>query len=207
MSNKTLTVAKSKVTGNIHVRKKTKKTYNNMIKNGSFENSALVTGDATTGWIYNSDSQYWGIIASAMGSNAARKDTCAYNNQHLKQRVTLYENNIYYFYFHAMSHSGTQNVYSDISKDGVSATGTVSVSAVTGANGGYKRGSSRFTVDTKSSWYYVNLAWNTNSTSIHLDGVGVVNLTEIFGSGNEPSKAWCDQWINVHDNSKINTYV
>lgn len=38
----------------------------------------------------------------------------------------------------------------------------------------------------------------TNTTSIALQEVVLVNLTQIFGKGNEPSKDWCDENINYN---------
>ena len=206
-SSKKLTVAASHISGNLHVRKRTKKTYTNIIKNGSFENSSLTTGNVSTGWAFNSDGSYWARHASSIGSYAARKEICSYDNQHIKQAVSLTANNVYYFFYYAISEGATQIVNSDINLSGTSVTGTVSVSAVNGSNGGFQRSSKIFTASKTSSAYNVNMAWNKNTIPVRIDGVGVVNLTQIFGAGYEPPKAWCDEWISINNNTTVATYI
>ena len=34
-------------------------------------------------------------------------------------------------------------------------------------------------------------------------GIGIVDLTAVFGSGNEPNLDWCDQNINYFDGQMI----
>ena len=41
------------------------------------------------------------------------------------------------------------------------------------------------------------------SDAVNVGGVGLVDLTAAFGSGNEPSLEWCNANINYFDNSTI----
>ncbi|MBE6161808.1 MAG: hypothetical protein E7158_06290 [Firmicutes bacterium] len=35
----------------------------------------------------------------------------------------------------------------------------------------------------------------------YVDGIGMVDLTEAFGAGNEPTQQWCDENIEYFDGS------
>ena len=55
----------------------------------------------------------------------------------------------------------------------------------------WNRGSAIYTSDfTGTNTISVNFAETSNYT--YVDGVTVIDLTAAFGSGNEPTKAWCD---------------
>ena len=57
---------------------------------------------------------------------------------------------------------------------------------------------------------YYNVADSTSSDGVarecYADGVVVIDLTESFGSGNEPSKEWCDENIDYFDGSTVVYY-
>ena len=59
---------------------------------------------------------------------------------------------------------------------------------------------SSVTVDTylNKTWVLRNFTYS-NTSPIYADGVTVIDLTETFGAGNEPSKEWCDQNISYFD--------
>lgn len=38
---------------------------------------------------------------------------------------------------------------------------------------------------------------------MYVDAVMLIDLTEAFGSGNEPTKEWCDENISYFDGSTI----
>lgn len=45
---------------------------------------------------------------------------------------------------------------------------------------------------------------NTDGQWLFIDNVVMVNLTATFGAGNEPSKEWCDKYINYFEGSTTN---
>lgn len=57
---------------------------------------------------------------------------------------------------------------------------------------------------------YYNVADSVSSDGVarecYADGVVVIDLTEVFGSGNEPSKEWCDENIDYFDGSTVVYY-
>ena len=54
------------------------------------------------------------------------------------------------------------------------------------------------------SWYVRNFMVNATTNS-YVDEVMIVDLTETFGAGNEPTKEWCDENINYFEGTTIIT--
>ena len=52
------------------------------------------------------------------------------------------------------------------------------------------------------SWYVRNFMVNATTNS-YVDEVMIVDLTETFGAGNEPTKEWCDENINYFEGTRI----
>ena len=52
------------------------------------------------------------------------------------------------------------------------------------------------------SWYVRNFMVNATTNS-YVDEVMIVDLTETFGAGNEPTKEWCDENINYFEGTTI----
>ena len=54
-----------------------------------------------------------------------------------------------------------------------------------------------YNIDTQNYWDYFRIAFGISASTINdemdIKEVFLVNLTETFGRGNEPSKAWCDE--------------
>ena len=66
--------------------------------------------------------------------------------------------------------------------------------------------SSIITVDAVNGSSYVCRSFDVNNTgAVWADGLMIVDLTEAFGSGNEPTKHWCDE--NIPFFTKPNSYV
>ena len=47
----------------------------------------------------------------------------------------------------------------------------------------------------------ISVNFQNSTDNIIVDGIGVIDLTLAFGSGNEPNKTWCDQNIGYFDGS------
>lgn len=53
------------------------------------------------------------------------------------------------------------------------------------------------------SWGIRHFTVNQNGGNLYTDGHFIINLTSTFGSGNEPSKAWCDAYYNFAQSAFI----
>lgn len=78
--------------------------------------------------------------------------------------------------------------------------GNSSKKFVVDGNWNYVSDVSSVTVDTylNKTWILRNFTYSITSP-VYADGVTVIDLTETFGAGNEPSKEWCDQNISYFD--------
>ena len=62
--------------------------------------------------------------------------------------------------------------------------------------------SSIVTVDAVNGSSYICRSFDVNNTgAVWADGLMIVDLTEAFGSGNEPTKQWCDEHIPFFDDT------
>lgn len=174
-SNYVLTIPN--VNGNIHVRKYGKYTITNMVTNGSFENDF-------TGWNIFGNSSYWSTPnISIFGSKSGSRKSSGAQGNFLLQPLNWQEGHKYYWYFFAIALSD-QRMLADITNKG----GAIDFTAMPDV---WNRGSAIYTSDfTGTNTISVNFAETSNYT--YVDGVTVIDLTTAFGSGNEPTKAWCD---------------
>lgn len=56
---------------------------------------------------------------------------------------------------------------------------------------------------TAGSWIIRHFTVNQNGGDLYTDGHFIVNLTATFGSGSEPSKAWCDAYYSFPTSSFV----
>lgn len=177
------------VDGDIHIRKLTKYTIVNKVKNGSFENGL-------TGWtiIGGSSSATWRETnISHFGSKAYYRDASAYGVNYLRQTLSFTNGHKYYFFAHGICTS-EQDFYADIAYK----NSHITFKAVPYK---YNKGSVIYTADfTGDNYIHINFAKTTDSVIV--DGIGMVDLTAAFGAGNEPNLTWCNANINYFDGSK-----
>ena len=193
MSGSTLTVNSSSISGNINIRKKTKKTFTNIIINGSFENGL-------NNWTINGDQSSWYPTTIAKyGSNAYYRTSSSlplYN--YISQSVSWIKDNKYYYFVHGIS-TTNQNLYCDVANRG----GNIKVTVVPHY---WKRGSVIFS-PTFSGNNTISVNYAETTDNVIVDGIGLINLTQIFGAGQEPPLSWCDLLIDIYDNSNITIYM
>ena len=176
-------------------------TLTNLVKNGSFE----------------SDLNNWTKIgtASALGIDTyfhpygsksyVRTAVSVTSQTYLQQMINLTNGHIYYIRGRGHTNGSTgstsaQNITFDFNNTGITATALVEPVAVKviSARGTYSG-------TTQQVGFHVNYAKTTLPT--YLDGMAVIDLTAAFGSGNEPTKAWCDENIDYFDGSKVFKYI
>ena len=118
----------------------------------------------------------------------------SHGTNYLRQSISFTKNNVYYFFASSVCTS-VQPFHADI----VNTTSNISFNAIPE---NWRRGSVLYTsTATESRNIHINFGEITDNVIV--DGIGMVNLTSAFGSGNEPSKEWCDSNINYFDGSMV----
>ena len=192
MSGSTLTVNSSSISGNINIRKKTKKTFTNIIKNGSFENGL-------NNWTINGNQSSWYPTTIAKyGSNAYYRTSSSSSYNYITQSVSWIKDNKYYYFAHGIA-TTNQNLYCDVTNRG----GSIKVTVVPHY---WKRGSVIFS-PTFSGNNTISVNYAQTTDNVIVDGIGLINLTQIFGAGQEPPLSWCNLLIDIYDNSNITIYM
>ena len=186
-SNYKLTL--KKVSGKVHIRKLTKYTITNLVKNGSFESGL-------TNWsIIGSSTSWHETSIFHFGAKAVYRDASSQGINYIQQKLSFTKGHKYYFFAYAICTS-EQQFFADI------ATKSGSEITFKAIPTSYKRGSVVYTANfTGTNAINVNFAATTDSVIV--DGVGMVDLTAAFGSGKEPSKSWCDSNIKYFDSSTV----
>ena len=181
-SNYTLTIPS--VTGNIHIRKLKKYTLKNLVINGSFEkglNNWNIVGNKES-WLYTKIFHF--------GSAAYYRIPSSNGWNYLTQSI-YWKNGHKYYYFAYTICNTNQDFVSDITNRG----GSIKITSVPYE---YRKGSALYTSNfTGNNNISINFAKITDNVIV--DGIGVIDLTEAFGAGNEPDLAWCDANINYFD--------
>ena len=180
------TVTLTNVTADVHIRQLKKYTITNMVKNGSFE-------EGLTNWMETGTEGSWHQVNISMhGSYGYYRIPSASQYNYIRQVISWISSHKYYYYGYAIS-STTQRFTSDVTNKGGMFTVTTGPSSWT-------KGSVIYTPDfTGDNTISVNFQNSTDN--IIVDGIGVIDLTLAFGSGNEPNKTWCDQNIGYFDGS------
>ena len=185
-SNYVLTI--KNVNGNIHVRKLSKYTIYNMVTNGSFE-------DGLNGWSFSGYSSEWGTVKIPYhGTYCAYRYPNKSQYNFIMQNMSFISGHTYYFYAFAISSTPQAFVCDITSKGG-------SFSVMTNGSS-WTRGSSIYKANFTGT-NNISINWGGTTDAVNVDGVGLVDLTAAFGSGNEPSLEWCNANINYFDNSTI----
>ena len=185
-SNYILTI--NNVDGAIHVRKLTKYTITNLVKNGSFENNltnwSINDGGSLSYWVQTPTAKY--------GSKAYFRKPSAHIRNYITQSITWTNGHKYYYFAYGYC-TTNQTLALDVANKG----GSIKIAV---GNSKWTKGGTIFKPNfSGSNVISVNYAESTGYT--YVDGIGVVDLTAAFGSGNEPDLAWCDANINYFDGS------
>ena len=163
-------------------------TITNMIINGSFE-------DGLTGWTIEGDNNTNSIVSdvSLIGSNSFKRGiTDKEATNYLSQQIDwIKDHKYYYFMYGYINSNGQQTLYADIFMKGYA----IKMEADSNS---FKRGSSIYTPTTTEK-RGISFNWNANNVETFVDGLALIDLTETFGAGNEPTKEWCDKNIPYFD--------
>lgn len=185
-SNYILTI--NNVDGAIHVRKLTKYTIKNLVKNGSFENNL-------TNWTINAggDLSYWvQTTTRKYGSKAYYRKPSSLIRNYITQSITWTNGHKYYYFAYGYC-TTNQTLALDVANKG----GSIKIAV---GDKVWRKGGTIFKPNFSGSHVIsVNYAESTGYT--YVDGIGIVDLTAAFGSGNEPDLAWCNENINYFDGS------
>lgn len=186
----------------------------NMIENGSFETDN-VTWTAWTATLERDSSKY-------LAGSHSLKATAVQNNSSVGTifKYKVYLGHIYYASANIIPYNFNHNITlrfgypSDTDSGGNTAYGAYIRNNTIGTtkNTNFDKVTYLYTFDKQtakfeadgSTFNTITIWNNTNKTSntgeyYNVDDVLVVDLTETFGAGNEPSKEWCDQNISYFD--------
>ncbi len=171
----------------------------NLVQNGSFEN---VSEDQLSAppWIFTSGILNHDTMKYRSNYNLYCNDTSTTAHCWNKQTISINKNEVVYISVIAYYILGTEGGV-------VAITNTSSL----------KSRSLPFQTDTKDKWirntfitttpdFMDNLQIGTSAGktgTVYIDEIMIVNLTEVFGSGNEPDKEWCDNHIDYFEGTTI----
>lgn len=176
------------VDGHIHIRKLGKYSIVNLVNNGSFENGL-------TGWrLIGSSNSWYATNIAAYGSNAYYRIPSEKFENYLSQNISWIEGHTYYYFAHSICTSEQKFVIDVYLKGGLK--------TITSVPTGYRRASILYTADF-SGENAISINFDTTTDNVIVDGIGIVDLTAAFGSGNEPDLDWCDQNIDYFDGEMI----
>lgn len=172
-------------------------TMTNLVTNGSFEGGV-------TSWVKGVANDYMQINTNlsyvSTGIKSAQRQIITTQNYYT-QDIDLDLQHKYYFSLKAYNTSN--NIfYVDISPYG---SGALTGSTITiNSSNVFNKYSSIFEVNKSSSNYILYLGYgpvgsNSLSGAFYMDDVLLVDLTETFGVGKEPTKEWCDENLDYFD--------
>ena len=174
-------------------------TITNMIKNGNFEKDAA--NWALSGASITSDDKYSGEKSLMLSPN-----TTAMSTQTLSSTAPVLNHKYYgsIMYKTASGLTAADNRFEWYNTDNSDALMVFANKKDT--QGKWERLSGIGQITSTSyldkSWYVRNFMVNATTNS-YVDEVMIVDLTETFGAGNEPTKEWCDENINYFEGTTI----
>ena len=174
-------------------------TITNMIKNGNFEKDAA--NWALSGASITSDEKYSGEKSLMLSPN-----TTAMSTQTLSSTAPVLNHKYYgsIMYKTASGLTAADNRFEWYNTDNSDALMVFANKKDT--QGKWERLSGIGQITSTSyldkSWYVRNFMVNATTNS-YVDEVMIVDLTETFGAGNEPTKEWCDENINYFEGTTI----
>ena len=174
-------------------------TITNMIKNGNFEKDAA--NWALSGASITSDEKYSGEKSLMLSPN-----TTAMSTQTLSSTAPVLNHKYYgsIMYKTASGLTVADNRFEWYNTDNSDALMVFANKKDT--QGKWERLSGIGQITSTSyldkSWYVRNFMVNATTNS-YVDEVMIVDLTETFGAGNEPTKEWCDENINYFEGTTI----
>ena len=174
-------------------------TITNMIKNGNFEKDAA--NWALSGASITSDEKYSGEKSLMLSPN-----TTAMSTQTLSSTAPVLNHKYYgsIMYKTVSGLTAADNRFEWYNTDNSDALMVFANKKDT--QGKWERLSGIGQITSTSyldkSWYVRNFMVNATTNS-YVDEVMIVDLTETFGAGNEPTKEWCDENINYFEGTTI----
>lgn len=163
----------------------------NLVKNGSFE-------DGYSSWTTKAANGTNPITLNTtykkIGNKSSSRITSSENTNYLSQNISFIENHKYYYFMHGYTTSSSnQAIISEIDSRSGS---KITINAK--SNLGWIKESIIYSgISTESREILINYGLTTGVTFV--DGIGIIDLTEIFGRGSEPTKAWCDANIDYYN--------
>ena len=163
----------------------------NLVKNGSFESNY-------TNWTTNSLSGTNPLTINTSykkyRNNSSSRIASSNASNYLTQDVQFIENHKYYYFVSGYTTStSNQSITSDINNR----TGSV-ITINANSNLGWVKGSviyNGLSTETRS----ISVNHGVTSAVTFVDGIGIIDLTEVFGKGSEPTKDWCDTNIDYYN--------
>lgn len=140
-------------------------------------------------------------VVTSKGYRTYRSFDCKYTNgSNLIQYLpALYSGHIYYFscYYNSTASSGNVTI-------GINAGGSLSSAQLYSGptSGNWVKASKRFTMSTTvNDGTQRVFCWvgSGAGTSVYISKFILIDLTDTFGAGKEPSKEWCDNNIREHE--------
>lgn len=169
----------------------------NLVKNGSFENDLdnwikynYLDSEATIHTPNTTYKKFGGKSIERVANDTNSKNLVA-------QSIHFIEGHKYYYFLSGYTNSTTsQRISSDVnSRNNSNITFNITKQV------GWVKGSVIYTSEaTEDRNISINCAVTTDKT--YVDGVGVIDLTDAFGAGNEPTKEWCDENIDYFNGTK-----
>lgn len=164
----------------------------NLITNGNFENG--INSWTISGTLTNDSNKYSGNYSGKFSSNST-------NFKSIEQAVTLQKNHIYYASEEIyLTNTPTSESEFDLYRNGSSEYGNIDLKTLQAKI--WNHLSFTFT-STISSNYNIRPIYFYEVNAAYIDDIILIDLTETFGSGNEPDKEWCDNHIVYFDGTSV----
>lgn len=161
----------------------------NLIKNSNFETN-------TSNWLTTGGSNVISVSDSIKKSGEKSLNITLPDSSVNKiyQNVSLTKDHVYYFsdYVYLTELNGFSNItlnnyeYANVAFDILKKKRWNKISSVF--------------IPTKTGNHSINVANVSSINSINIDDVLLIDLTSVFGTGNEPTKEWCDENIKYFEN-------
>ncbi len=168
----------------------------NLVTNPSFE----TTGTWSNGTIDSTHAKYGNMALRLTGTSSSPEITSANNAS-----ISLDPTHIYYARYEVYHEgaSGNAGIYWPIAEpnfvegQSIGSANTWNIVSAVNDRSSFTAGSYPIRVDYNNS---------NATTSVWYDGMVLVDLTEAFGAGNEPTKAWCDANIPFFEGTTLIPY-
>lgn len=178
----------------------------NLVLNGSFENG-------TTGWTVDSRTVEVTSELFMHGSHCLKITGVVSNDWIPSNQFTLYSGHKYYLSAYVRCNVANGSCFGFFTMNGANPVANLNLQLVPSVTNVFTHQSSYYSA---AQDYNVSVLIYGNRGSVHdgliayWDSIFAVDLTEAFGAGNEPDKAWCDEHLSYFDGTiyiSKNSYI